>query len=141
MDKDDEVKCRYVGEEDRSQGELTDAVPATPPAEFARQVALTILGGAIGRYRPSNHFSKQMVEREFDIFDIEYVIRNGSPVGDGEYSAEHRDHKYTFRGYIDGTEFDAVFALSAEHDFIKSPLMKLITGCWKTKSGKRTTSY
>jgi hypothetical protein len=34
-----------------------------------------------------------------------------------------------------------VFSLSAEHDFIAAPLLTLITGCWKTKSGKRKKTY
>lgn len=82
-----------------------------------------------------------MAERIFDVFEVEYVIRNGRPVGSGEYSEEHKDFKYTFRGNIDGTDFDAVFALSTEHDFVSSPLLKLITGCWKTKTGKRSRGY
>ncbi len=141
MPKDDEVKCTYVGREDRTPSDPVEPSPVPPSPEFARTIALSILGGAIGRYRTSNHFREQMDARKFDIFDMEYVIRNGSPTGPGEYSDEHKDHKYTFRGNIDGTSFDAVFSLSALHDFIKSPVMILITGCWKTKSGKRIRRY
>ena len=82
-----------------------------------------------------------MTERNFDVFDIEYAIRNGRCIECGEYSDEHKSHKYMFRCDIDGVEFDAVFALSAERDLIESPLMVLITGCWKTKSGRRINRY
>ena len=82
-----------------------------------------------------------MAERDFDVFDIEYVIRNGRCIEGGEFSEEARNRKYTFRGSIDGTDFDAVFALSVDHDFIESPLVVLITGCFKTASGKRSKTY
>jgi len=136
--EDDEVKCRYIGKSDEKALPMAEKSPVSPSVEVARAVALSILDGARGSYRPSNHFREQMADRIFDVFEFEYVIRNGSAIGSGEYSEEHRDHKYTFRGFIDGTEFDAVFSLAAEHDFIKAPLMILITGCWKTSSGRRT---
>jgi uncharacterized protein DUF4258 len=141
VSKDDELKCRWVGKAEKSSMTPAEERPVPPSPEFARSVALSILGGVTGCYRPTNHFAKQMTERDFDVFDIEYVIRNGSPVGEGVYSEEHKDHKYAFRGLIDGTEFDAVFSLCAQHDFIKAPLMKLITGCWKTKTGRRARRY
>jgi hypothetical protein len=118
-----------------------EQAPAPPPTEFARTVALGVIGGKRGRYQASNHFAKQMADRGFDIFDVEYAIQNGKPTGEGEYSAEHKDHKYCFRCDIDGVAFDAVFSLSAEHDFITSPLLILITGVWKTKTGKRRKTY
>jgi hypothetical protein len=31
--------------------------------------------------------------------------------------------------------------LSADHDFIQSPQIVLITGCFKTKNGKRRRTY
>jgi hypothetical protein len=99
------------------------------------------LGGHRGSYRPSDHFREQMEERNFDVFDIEYAIRNGLCIEPGEYSDEYKSHKYVFRCDIDGVGFDAVFALSVERDLIKSPLMILITGCWKTKTGKRANRY
>jgi hypothetical protein len=136
--KDEEVKCLYLGAAHATAMQPVEPKPIPPAPKFARDVALCVLHGDRGRYRTCNHFSEQMAERRFDVFDIEYVIRNGEPIGQGEYSEEHNDHKYTFRGIIDGTGFDAVFSLSAKHDFIKSPLITLITGCWKTKSGKRT---
>jgi len=114
---------------------------SSPVHEFARSVALKILGGNRGRYRTSAHFLEQMADRNFDVFDREYAIRHGESPGCGEYSDEHKDHKYVFRCDIDGVPFEAVFSLSAEHDFIKSPLMILITGYWKTKSGRRKNRY
>ena len=139
--KEVEHECIYVGEGDAATVQPLEKRPVPPSAELVRMVALSILSGTRGRYRRSSHFAKQMAERGFDIFDMEYVIRNGNCVEPGEYSEEHKDHKYTFRGNIDGTDFDAVFSLSAEHDFIESPLMILITGCWKTKSGKRKKTF
>ena len=146
MAKDDhkEVKheCVFVGDNDDIVAmQPLETTPVPPSPEVARAVALSVLNGSRGRYRPSNHVSRQMEERGFDVFDMEYVIRNGKCIEPGEYSEEHKDHKYTFRGNIDGTDFDAVFSLSAEHDFIKSPLMILITGCWKTQTGKRKKTY
>ena len=134
-------ECIFVGSTDTTAMQPLEQKPVPPSSDFARTVALSVLSGTRGNYRPSNHFSKQMAAREFDIFDMEYAIRNGKPVGEGAYSGEHKDFEYTFRGNIDGTDFDAAFSLSAQHDFIKSPLMILITGCWKTKSGKRKKTY
>jgi hypothetical protein len=141
--KDKEVlhECVFVGSHDATALQPLEQRPAPPPPEYARTLALGILCGARGRYQSSKHFRDQMAERGFDIFDMEYAIRNGQPVGIGEYSEKHKDHKYTFRGNIDGTDFDAVFSFSSEHDFSTSPLMILITGCWKTKSGKRRKTY
>jgi len=88
-----------------------------------------------------SHFQNRANERFFSVFQVTYVIRNGDCIGEGEYCQEYRDHKYKFRGEIDGIEFDAVFGLSADHHFILSPLVILITGCWKTKTGKRSRTY
>jgi hypothetical protein len=82
-----------------------------------------------------------MKERDFDIFEMEYVIRNGRCTEAGIFCVDHRNHKYTFRGNIDGTDFDAAFALSADHDLIQAPLVVLITGCFKTPSGRRRKTY
>ena len=134
-------ECIYVGHHDGTAMEPAEKRPAPPSTDLARSVALSILSGDRGCYRPSDHFRAQMGERDFDIFDIEYAIRNGRCVENGEYCDENRNHKYLFRCDIDGVDFDAVFALSAEHDLIRSPLMILITGCWKTKTGKRRSRY
>jgi len=82
-----------------------------------------------------------MTKRNFDVFDIEYAVRNGNCVEGGEYNDSYKNHKYVFRCDIDGVGFEAVLALSAEHDLIKSPLMVLITGIWKTQSGERRERY
>ncbi len=141
--KDKEVlhECVFVGTHETTAMQPLEAKPVPPSTEFARHLALEILSGSRGRYRSSLHFAKQMIERKFDIFDMEYAIRNGQSTDAGEYSEEHKDFKYTFRGNIDGTDFDAVFSFSAEHDFVTAPLMILITGCWKTKTGKRKKTY
>ena len=130
----------YVGPEQTAM-EAAEHSPAPPSNELAKTVALSILGGHVGSYRRSEHFRQQMADRNFDVFDIEYAIRNGRCIGVGIYSVDNKNHKYLFRCDIDGVEFDAVFALSAEHDLIKSPLMILVTGCWKTKTGKRRNRY
>jgi len=134
-------ECTYIGPEQEPALE-TVAIKQIPPSPaFAQSVALSVLGGNRGRYRPSAHFQQQRDNRDFDVFDIEYAVRNGKCVGDGEYSETHKDFKYCFRCDIDGVEFDAVIALSAEHDLLSSPLLILITGCWKTKSGRRRRRY
>jgi hypothetical protein len=141
--KDKEVnhECVYRGRHDETTMQPMEQRPAAPSAELVRTVALSVLGGDRGSYFPSDHIRSQMTERNFDVFDIEYAIRNGRCIECGEYSDEHKSHKYMFRCDIDGVEFDAVFALSAERDLIESPLMVLITGCWKTKSGRRINRY
>lgn len=140
---DNEVQheCTYLGSHEEIAPKCTDTRTIPPSADFAKAVALRVLGGRTGRYHASQHFRKRSVEREFDVFDVEYVIRNGSCIGAGKYCAEHRNCKYTFSGDIDGTGFDAAFALSAEHDLVRSPLMVLITGCFKTRSGKRKKAF
>ena len=130
-----------VGPEQEPAMETGEHKPVPPSAEFARMASLSILGGNRGRYRPSAHFREQMEDRNFDVFDIEYAVRNGKCLGKGEYSDKHKDFKYVFRCDIDGVEFDAVIALSAEHDLFTSPLLILVTGCWKTKSGRRRRRY
>ena len=138
--KDKEIKheCRYVGPHEQGGHAFTDDKPASPSPSMAQTIALGILGGRLGRYHPSSHFQERMKERGFDVFDVEYVIRNGRCVAGGDFSEEYRNHKYCFRGFIDGVGFDAVWALSAEHDLLSSPLMILISGCFKTKSGRRS---
>lgn len=138
-----EVKheCTYTGPHQPDAPKCTDAEPPSPSADFARTVALSVLGGRIGRFHPTAHFQTRRKERNFDVFDMEYVIRNGNCSDGGKFCPEYRNHKYTFYGDIDGTGFEAVFALSADHDLIKSPLMVLITGCFKTKSGKRGKTF
>jgi hypothetical protein len=138
--KDKEIQCRYVGKHEQSESRNIESKPVAPKAEFAQTVALSVLGSRIGRYHPTDHFNKRRVEREFDVFDMEYAIRNGTCVGAGEFCEKYRNFKYRFRTNIEGTDFDAVFALCADHDFIRSPLLILITGCFKTESGKRTRS-
>jgi hypothetical protein len=135
-----EIECIYLGDHQVPAG--TTVRPPAPPSDgFAREVALAILSGDRGTYMPTAHYRGQMAARNFDVFDMEYAIRNGSCTEGGKYSDEHKNHKYVFRCLIDGVEFDAVFALSVEHHLIDSPLMVLITGCWKTKSGKRRNRY
>jgi hypothetical protein len=135
-------ECVYLGRhDDDNAAQPLKQRPAAPSAALAQTVALSILGGYRGSYRPGIHFSLRMSERDFDVFEMEYAIRNGRCVGPGEYSDEYKDHKFVFRCDIDGVEFDAVFALSIERDLIKSPLMILITGCWKTETGKRRSRY
>ena len=143
MTKDDTKvhRCVYLGRHEETAMEPMEQRPVPPSTDLARAVALSIVGGDRGSYRESDHFRDQMADRNFDVFDMEYAVRNGRCIESGEYSDEHKDHKYVFRCDIDGIEFDAVFALSAEHDLIKSPLMILITGCWKTKTSRRRNRY
>ena len=145
MAKDDSKKqiaheCVYLGRHEVAM-EMVEKIPTAPSAELARMVALSILDGDRGSYHPSFHFGPRTKERNFDVFDMEYAIRNGKCIEAGEYFADRKNHKYVFRCDIDGVEFDAVVALSAEHDLIKSPLMILVTGVWKTNDGKRRKRY
>ena len=143
-DKRKEVvhECRYVGP-DAAQQPLRQlaAAPQSPTPEAAKEIALHILSGSRGSYLSRRHYDERAEERDFDIFDIEYAIRNGTCIRGGVYSAEHRNHEYTFRANIDGIDFDAAFALCAKHDLIESPLLLLISGVWKTKTGKKKTTF
>jgi hypothetical protein len=112
--------------------------PVAPPSmELARRVAVDVLGGFRGRYHSTAHCRERMSRRHFDVFDIRYAIKNGRCVGGSEYSLKHDNHKFRFRGDVDGIEFEAVFAVSARHDYVEDPLIVLITGIWKTKTGIR----
>lgn len=138
---DDGIQCRYVGSHRQEKTTSLEIKPTAPKPDFARTVALGVLGERIGRYHSTPHFTQRVKEREFDVFDIEYAIRNGVCLGEGFFCEKYRNFKYTFRANIEGIDFDAVFALSADDDFIRSPLLILITGCFKTDSGKRIRSY
>jgi len=135
------VVCVFTGEHDASPTRSVDAAPSPPTVGFARELALKILGGRVGSMRTKKHCRERMSERNFDVFDMEYAIRNGSCVQGGEYLAKHLNFKYTFRANIDGADFDAVFALSSEHDLFESPVMILITGVWKTRNGRRRKTF
>lgn len=140
---DDEVKheCKYLGDHQRAVQGPSDNRSLSPSAAFARTVVLEVLDGKTGRIHATQHFQSRSSERDFDIFDLEYVIRNGRCIAGGTFCPEFRNHKYRFRGDIDGTDFDAVFALSADHDFIRAPLVVLVTGCFRTKTGKRKKTF
>jgi hypothetical protein len=140
-DKEAKHECVYVGPHEDTRMQLAGKSPAPPTNEYAREVALSILDGSRGKYRSRDHFQKRMKEREFDVFEVAYVIRNGKCVEDGHYCDEQKNFEYTFGGDIDGVGFEATFALSAEHDLIKSPLLILVSGVWKTKTGKRRKRF
>ena len=106
-----------------------------PKAELARAIAVDVLSGHLGSYRSSGHFTGRMKLRNFDVLDIAYAIRGGRCVLCGEYSLLHDNYKYCFVGDVDGVDLKSVFAISALHNYLKSPLVSLITGCWDNKTG------
>lgn len=131
----------YIGEHHDVVNTQPPATPATAPSEeFARILALQVLDGDRGSYQPTVHFQRRMSERNFTLFNVIYVIRNGICICEG-HSKEHEDYRYRFRHDIDGTEFDAVMAISSTRDMMVCPLLILITGCWKTSTGIRRKSY
>lgn len=144
LKNDDDQKqtheCVYVGPHKETSLEPLDKSPAAPSEEIVRTVSLSVLCRGHGCIKPLPHFKLRMKVRNFDIFDVIYVIRNGT-CAKVQYCADYQDHKFTFRGLVDGVGFDATFALSARHDLIKAPLMFLITGCWKTDNGERSFRY
>jgi hypothetical protein len=140
-EKEIEHEFEYCGPHDSKGLKATDQNPVPPSPDRARIIALAVLNGAKGSYRPTVHCQDRMIERDFDVFDIEYVIRNGISVDDGRFVPEYKQHKYTFRGNIDGTTFDAAIALCAVHDLVESPRLILLSGCFKTKSGKRKKTF
>lgn len=82
-----------------------------------------------------------MEERDFDVLDIAYVIRNGRCIQEGVFVPELRQHKYTFRENVDGADLEITFALDADRDLIEAPLLILVTGVFKNKSGKRKKTF
>jgi hypothetical protein len=139
-EKDPKHECVYRGQHKESSLEPIDSAPAAIATELARSVALSVLDGERGSMRSLPHFTQRMALRDFDVFDFQYAICNGDCV-ESEYCSDYRSHRFLFRCLIDGVMFDAVFALSARHDLIGAPLLYLITGCWKTESGKRSSRY
>jgi hypothetical protein len=139
-DQNETHEIEYTGSREESSLEPLDPTPAPPPQNVAQAVALSILCGGRGSMKSQSHFVQRMRQRNFDVFDVSYAIRNGKCIK-SEYCPDYKNHKFTFRGLIDGVWFDATFALSARHDFVKTPLMWLISGCWKTEDGTRFVRY
>lgn len=83
-------ECVYVGEHDGTSLQPADKRPAPPSTALARTVTLGILSGDRGCYRSSDHFALRMQNRNFDVFDIEYAVRNGICNEGGEYNDFHR---------------------------------------------------
>ena len=139
-----DVVLSYCGEHDHDSAvqkpKPADSNPVPPSPDAARKIAVGVLEGARGSIRSTQHCQERMEERDFDLFDMEYVIRNGGCKAH-EFVPEKRQHKYTFFGHIDGTGFEAVFALSADNDLIEHPLLILISGVFKTRSGKRKKTF
>lgn len=131
----------YCGSHGSECQHQSDENPISPSAGRAQAIALSVLGGDKGRYRLTKHCCERMAEREFSVLDMEYVIRNGKCIQEGVFIPNLRQHKYTFRGNIDGTQFDAAFALSADHDLVEDPLLVLISGCYKNRTGKRKRTF
>jgi hypothetical protein len=104
-DKDKAVFLSYCGEHEHDSAaqrpKPADSNPIPPSPEAARAIALRVLEGAKGRMLPTQHYQERMEERNFDVLDIEYVIRNGACKAH-EFVPEKRQHKYTFSGHIDG---------------------------------------
>jgi hypothetical protein len=109
--------------------------PLTP--ETARSIALSAWH-APGRLRISDHCKKRMRERGFDILDFEVVVKHGRPVGPAiKCGAPHHNYKYCFSTLVDGERLEASFAVDPSQDYQQAPLVVLITGVWKTKTGTK----
>lgn len=126
----------YTGPSDEVPEKPLEHSQTPPRPELAREIALSVLDGSRGRVHLLSHFQNRANERFFSVFQVTYVIRNGDCIGEGEYCQEYRDHKYKFRGEIDGIEFDAVFGLSADHHFILSPACDFDYGLLEDEDGK-----
>lgn len=135
MTNDKRVEVTYRGPLNQS----ADAMPQKPLSpEGARVVALSAWR-LPGRLRLTSHFNMRVVQRKFDIFDVEYVIRNGTPIGKAIFckGAGRNNYKYRFRGNVDGLGLRIVFAIDATQDYFSAPLVILITAAWNTKTGAR----
>lgn len=130
-----------MGPEQEAAKRPVEQEPGAPSIGLAKTVVLSVLRGSRGAYQISDHFQKRSRERDFDVLDFEYAVRNGACISEGKYYAEFKNYKYVFRCLVDGVEFDAVVGISAEHEILESPQLVLITGVWKTKSGLRGSRY
>jgi len=57
----------YLGQHEQTAMEPVEQKPAAPSSEVAKMVALSVLAGDRGSYRPSDHFGDQMADRNFDV--------------------------------------------------------------------------
>lgn len=112
--------------------------PQSPlSCESARVVALSAWR-LPGRIHITEHFTMRTRGRNFSILDAEEVLRRGKPIDDPMFCPEpHNNYKYKFRAGVDGTLLEIAFAIDATQDYLKAPLVILITGVWKTRSGIR----
>jgi hypothetical protein len=79
-----------------------------------------------------------MCERGFDILDLEFVIKHGRSDGPAEKcGVPHKNYKYCFSAVVDGERLQAAFAVDPAQDYQHAPLIILITGVWKTKTGTK----
>ena len=106
--------------------------PLSPDA--ARRVALEALSS--GRVRLTSHFRMRAASRRFDLLDVENVLSQGSPRGLGEMCPYRKNVKYLFSGICDDRVLNIVFALDATQSYEETPLVILITGCWRRRSRK-----
>lgn len=122
------------------QGQIPRGAKASPQAplsaETARVVALNAWYSK-GRIRLTGHFRKRTGERKFTIFDVEHVIRYGKPSCPVEFCTKFANYRYRFEAEIDGLTLKIAFALDATQEYHISPLVILITGVWKNRTGKR----
>lgn len=135
MTQDKRVEIAYRG----PANPCVDAQPQKPLSpETARVVALSAWR-LPGRLRLTDHFNMRVRQRNFDIFDVEYVIRRGTPVGNAVFcrGKGRNNYKYRFWGKIDGLGLRVVFAIDATQDYHSAPLVILITAAWDTKTGSR----
>lgn len=110
--------------------------PLSP--ETARVVALSAWRNP-GRLRITDHFNMRVSKRNFDIFDVEYVLRHGVPLGSAIFCSGkgRNNYKYRFWCKVDGLGLRVVFAIDATQDYQSAPLVILITAAWDTKTGAR----
>lgn len=116
------------------RGQANPQAPLSP--ETARLVALESWGKG-GRIRSTDHFRTRSSERNFSTLDVQEVIRHGRPECKAEFCREFNNYKYRFQGMVDGLELRVAFALDATQDYSASPLVILITGVWRNKTGAR----
>src|ERR1700730_9205071 len=94
--KEVEHQCVYVGPHENNALEPLETDPVSPSPQVAKAVSLSVLGGNRGKYRNTDHCAKRMRERDFDVFDMEYVIRNGVCIELGRYVSEYKNFRYKF---------------------------------------------
>jgi hypothetical protein len=93
-----------------------------------------------GRVQYGSHFRIRMGERNFDMLDVERVVKFGSVSGPGEHCAAFHNWRYRLSKKVDDHTLTLVIAIDEQEDLDALPLIILVTGYWcekRTNDGEK----